>query len=79
MVGLGVLAAIVALIGLSIGDGGILIGGIAGAVAVYLLIGFPAVSINTAGGERRVSVGSPFQRAEAEEYASAVRKALFNE
>ena len=47
------------------------------AIAAVLLIGTPSVSINSAGGEQRVSVGTPFSGADAQHYVEAVRGALF--
>ncbi len=46
-------------------------------VAILLIAGVPAVTINTAGGDRRVSLGRPFQTGEAEAYAAAVRDSVF--
>lgn len=47
-------------------------------IGAYLLIGSPSVSINSAGGEQRISVGTPFSGQEAQQYVAAVREALFS-
>lgn len=75
----GAILVIVGLLLLSNGGGAALIGLIAGGIGILLLIGSPSVTINTAGGERRTSVGTPMQKNEANEYSSAVRRALFPE
>lgn len=74
----GAILILVGLAALSSGSGGgILIGLVLAALGVVLLVGVGAVSVNTAGGERRISLGKPFQNAEAEAYARAVREAVF--
>jgi uncharacterized protein DUF6232 len=75
----GIILVIIGVVVLSNGGGAALIGLIMAGIGVLLLIGSPSVTINTAGGERRTSVGSPLQRSEANEYSSAVRRALFPE
>lgn len=75
-----VLGAILLLVGMAFmanGGAGILFGLLIGALGVLFLIGSPSVTLNTAGGEKVVSSGSPFQRGAGEAYAAAVRKALF--
>ena len=73
---------VLALIGLGLfssGSGGaMLIGAIALAVGILLLIGWPAVTINTAGNDLRRSTGGVWQKTNAEEFVAAVRKALFD-
>ena len=77
--GWGIIMVLLGLALLSSGGGAAVLGLILGGIGILLLIGSPSVTINTAGGERRTSVGSPFQAGEANEYASAVRRALFPE
>jgi len=74
----GVIFILVGIGALSSGSGGaVLFGLVLAALGVVLLIGVGAVAINTAGGERRVSLGRPFQNSEAEAYAAAVRASVF--
>jgi hypothetical protein len=70
---------ILVLVGLAFLSSSVLAGLVLGGIGVLLLIGSPSVTINTAGGERRTSIGSPFSGSEASEYAGAVRSALFSE
>ncbi|HXC54954.1 MAG TPA: hypothetical protein VNU97_06640 [Rhizomicrobium sp.] len=55
-----------------------LFGLIALALGILLLIGWPAVTINTAGNDLRTSTGGVWQKGNAESFVSAVRKALFD-
>ena len=57
---------------------GILIGIVLLALGMLLLIGWPAVTINTAGNDRRTSTGGVWQKGNAELFVGAVRKALFD-
>jgi hypothetical protein len=47
-------------------------------VGVLQLIGWPQVTINTAGNDLRSSTGGVWQKANAEAFVGAVRKALFD-
>jgi hypothetical protein len=68
---------ILGLVGLVLLKASFIIAIIVLAISALLLFGTPSVSINSAGGERRVSVGSPFSGADAQRYVEAVREALF--
>lgn len=46
-------------------------------LAVLCFLGRHQVTIHTSGGQSRTSIGTPFDKAEAETYATAVREALF--
>jgi hypothetical protein len=46
-------------------------------MGVVLLLGWPAVTINTAGNDLRRMTGTIFSKPAAEAYVAAVRKALF--
>lgn len=72
-----ILGVILALMGLIFLKGLTIIALIILAIAALLLIGSPSVTINSAGGERRVSLGTPFSGKEAQKYVVAVREALF--
>jgi hypothetical protein len=48
------------------------------AFGVLLLLGWPAVTINTAGGDLRRSSGGFWQKQAAKDFVAAVRKALFD-
>jgi hypothetical protein len=77
-----ILGAILVLVGLAFlpgGGGSAIVGIVVGGFGIFLIVGSPSVTISTAGGERRTSVGSPFQAGEAKDYAGAVRRALFSE
>jgi hypothetical protein len=73
---------VLALIGfglLSSGSGGpMVLGAIALGIGALLLLGWPSVTINTAGNDLRRSTGGVWQKANAEEFVAAVRKALFD-
>lgn len=69
--------AVLVIVGLIALKASILVALVILAIAALLIVGTPSVSINSAGGERRVSVGSPFSGEEAQRYVSAVREALF--
>jgi hypothetical protein len=47
-------------------------------LGVILMLGWPAVTINTAGGDLRRSTGGFWQKQAAEDFVAAVRKALFD-
>ncbi len=75
----GVVLALVGLGLFSSGSGGAVLFGLAVlALALLLLIGWPAVTINTAGNDLRRSTGGVWQKANAEAFVAAVRKALFD-
>lgn len=48
------------------------------AVGILQLIGWPQVTINTAGNDLRTSTGGVWQKSNAEAFVGAVRKALFD-
>lgn len=76
----GILLVIVALIAMAVGKApGILIGIVLLALAVLILWGSPKVVLNTAGGDRRPSVGPPWTKRAAEEFVSSLRRELFKE
>jgi hypothetical protein len=74
--------AVLALAGLGLmasGSGGAMLFGLAAIVfGVLLLIGWPEVTINTAGNDLRKSTGGIWQKSNADEFVAAVRKALFD-
>ena len=45
---------------------------------IYNILGYPTVSINTAGQDKSVMTGKPSQKVDAEKFASHLRNALFN-
>ena len=64
---------------LSVGTAGAVIFGLLFVVfGVLLVIGWPVVTINTAGNDLRKASGGIWQKGNAEEFAVAVRKALFD-
>jgi hypothetical protein len=74
----GVVLGVVGLALLSSGSGGgILVGLILLAAGVLMLIGWPAVTINTAGNDLRRATGTFLQKEAAEAFTSAVKQALF--
>jgi hypothetical protein len=73
----GILLMLVGLGALSLGGGAIVVGLILAALGVVLLLGWPAVTINTAGNDLRRMTGTIFSKPAAEAYVAAVRKALF--
>jgi len=73
----GILLMLVGLGALSLGGGAIVVGPILAALGVVLLLGWPAVTINTAGNDLRRMTGTIFSKPAAEAYVAAVRKALF--
>jgi hypothetical protein len=73
----GILLLLVGMAVLVVGGIGIVVGLILAALGVVLLIGWPAVTINTAGNDLRRMTGTLFQKSAAEDYVAAVRKALF--
>ncbi|WP_332812310.1 hypothetical protein [Sphingomonas sp.] len=75
---LGIILIIVGLVAFQSGGGGVMLGVLLVALGAFFLMGSPSVTINTAGGERRTSAGTPFQRAAGEDYAAAVRQVLFS-
>ncbi|HEX3942794.1 MAG TPA: hypothetical protein VHW69_01785 [Rhizomicrobium sp.] len=72
-----ILLLIIGLGALYVGGGGIVVGLILAALGVVLLLGWPAVTINTAGNDLRRMTGTIFSKPAAEAYVTAVRKALF--
>ena len=77
-----IIGAILALIGLVLmsnsSGGAILIGLFLLGLGVLLAIGWPAVTINTAGNDLRTSTGGVWQKPNAEAFVAAVKKALFD-
>jgi hypothetical protein len=73
----GILLVLIGLGALYMGGGGIVVGLILAALGVVLLLGWPAVTINTAGNDLRRMTGTIFSKPAAEAYVAAVRKALF--
>ena len=73
----GILLLIIGLGAAYAGGGGIVVGLILAALGIVLLLGWPVVTINTAGNDLRRMTGTIFQRSAAEDYVAAVRKALF--
>jgi hypothetical protein len=75
----GVILVLVGLLLLYNGSGGMMLAGvIAAALGVLMLIGWPAVTINTAGNDLRRSTGGVWQQSNANAFVGAVRKALFD-
>jgi len=63
----------------SSGSGGaMLAGAIALGIGALFLLGWPAVTINTAGNDLRRSTGGVWQKTNAEDFVAAVRKTLFD-
>ena len=76
---LGIVLIVAGLAFMSYGSGGsVVLGLILIAVGALLLIGWPQVTINTAGNDLRTSSGGIWQKANAEAFVGAVRKALFD-
>jgi hypothetical protein len=75
---LGVILCLVGLAMFSVGNQAIIVGLCLLAIGVLLLLGWPAVTINTAGGDLRRSSGGFWQKGAAEDFVAAVRKALFD-
>jgi hypothetical protein len=73
----GILLLILGLGALYAGGGAMIAGLILAAIGIMLLIGWPAVTINTAGNDLRRMTGTIFSKSAAEAYVAAVRKALF--
>ncbi|MBS0472650.1 MAG: hypothetical protein JSR60_16370 [Proteobacteria bacterium] len=74
----GIVLLLIGLASLSSGSGGVmLVGLVLGALGVILLIGWPKVSVNTAGNDLQVMTGTFLQKDAAQQYVSAVKKALF--
>ncbi|HSZ73551.1 MAG TPA: DUF6232 family protein [Rhizomicrobium sp.] len=77
-----VLGVILILIGIGLlyqGSGGAIVAGVfLLVVGVLQLIGWPKVTVNTSGNDLRTSTGGIWQKANAEAFVSAVRKALFD-
>lgn len=79
-IGVGILFLLIGIGCLAAGSGIVtLVGLIIAALGALFLWGFPSVTINTAGGDKRVSLGNPTQRGEADAYAAAVRQQLFKD
>ena len=76
--GAGIALGLLGLLLLSGGGGLSILGLIMIGIAVILLIGSPSVTIVTAGGERRTSVGSFTQKQDADDFSAAVKAALFS-
>lgn len=72
-VGLGLLGVL----GIGVGSGFAVIGLVLIGLAIFLFIGNPSVTIVTAGGERRTSIGTFSQKQEADQFAAAVKESLF--
>ena len=77
-VGAGVVLGLVGLFCLFGGGGLTIVGLVFLGIAVVVLIGSPSVTIVTAGGERRTSVGSFSQKQDADDFSAAVKAALFS-
>lgn len=74
----GIILVLLALAALYSGTGpGIMIGLILVALAALLLVGWPAVTVNTAGNDRHRMTGTIFQKQAAEAYVAAVKRSLF--
>jgi hypothetical protein len=75
----GVVLCAIAFACLFYGSGGVMLFGVVLlAIGVLLLIGWPAVTINTAGNDLRTSTGGIWQKGNADAFVAAVRKALFD-
>jgi len=75
----GVVLIVAGLACLSSGSGGIIVFGLLlAAGGALLLIGWPEVTVNTAGNDLRKSTGGVWQKPNAEAFVSAVKKALFD-
>jgi hypothetical protein len=75
---LGIILILCALGAFSAGEGAAgFIGIILLALGVLLLLGWPSVTINTSGNDLRRATGGIWQKEAAEEFVSAVKKALF--
>jgi hypothetical protein len=74
----GIVCVLLALVALSSGTGAfMLVGLIIGAFGVVLLIGWPKISVNTAGNDLQIMTGTLLQKDAAGQYVAAVKKALF--
>jgi len=74
----GVVCLLIALAGFySASGGGIFVGLLVGAFGIVLLLGWPKVSVNTAGNDLQIMTGTFLQKDAAEQYVSAVKKVLF--
>lgn len=78
-VALGVILGLVGLVCMSSGGAVVIVGLVLAGLAVLAIIGNPAVTIVTAGGEPRTSIGSFSQHQDATVFAAAVKEALFAE
>jgi hypothetical protein len=58
--------------------GGMVFGLILIALSILMLIGWPKVTVNTAGNDLRTSSGGVWQKGEAEAFVTAVKKVLFD-
>lgn len=74
---LGVILGLIGLVCMSSGGGAVILGLVFAGLAVLVIIGNPAVTIVTAGGEPRTSVGGFSQHEDAKNFAAAVKQALF--
>jgi hypothetical protein len=75
----GIILLLIGLACFGAGQGGAyVIGIILVALGVLLLLGYPSITLNTAGGDLRHSSGGFWQKQSAEDFVSAVRKALFD-
>ena len=76
---LGVILVLVGFTCFSAGSAGTILGGIvAMLLGVLMIIGWPTVTINTAGNDLRRATGGAWQKAEAQAFVAAVRKSLFD-
>jgi hypothetical protein len=74
----GIICLALGLVGLASGStAGMGIGVLVGAYGVLLLVGWPKVSVNTAGNDLQVMTGTFLQKDAAEQYVAAVKKVLF--
>ena len=74
---LGVILGLIGLVCISGGGGMVIVGLVLIGLAVLAIIGNPAVTIVTAGGEPRTSIGAFSQHQDATAFAAAVKEALF--
>jgi len=74
----GIILLLIGLASFSSGSGGVIVVGIIfAALGIILLIGWPKVSVNTAGNDLQIMTGTILQKDAAEQYVAAVKKALF--
>jgi hypothetical protein len=77
--GAGIVLGLIGIFCLFGGRGLMILGLVLIVIAVIVLIGSPSVTIVTAGGERRTSIGPFSQKQDAADFSAAVKAALFSE